>query len=98
MPAPATYSPFRICANEDYSPIISPAAEAPLIYFAQNGTYLDGFNGNASLPFQAGKTYRLRIVNTGAFSMFYFWIDGHQMSIIEVDGTDTEPLPVDMVS
>ena len=56
------------------------------MYFSQNGTYLDGFNENATLPFQAGKTYRLRVVNTAAFSMFYFWIDGHQMRIIEVDG------------
>ena len=56
------------------------------MYFSQDGKYLDGFNENATLPFQAGKTYRLRVVNTAAFSMFYFWIDGHQMRIIEVDG------------
>ena len=56
------------------------------MYFSQNGKYFDGFNENATLPFQAGKTYRLRVVNTAAFSMFYFWIDGHQMRIIEVDG------------
>jgi iron transport multicopper oxidase len=45
-----------------------------------------GFNENATLPFQPGKTYRLRVVNTSTFSMFYFWIDGHDMEIIEVDG------------
>jgi iron transport multicopper oxidase len=70
------------------------------MYFAQNSTYLRpiacsnpapvtsavGFNENATLPFQPGKTYRLRIVNTAAFAMFYFWIDGHDMRIIEVDG------------
>ena len=70
------------------------------MYFAQNSTYLGpivgsnpacdtgavGFNENATLPFQPGKTYRLRIVNTAAFAMFYFWIDGHDMRIIEVDG------------
>ena len=28
----------------------------------------------------------MRIVNTAAFAMFYFWIDGHDMRIIEVDG------------
>ena len=69
-----------------------------MIYFAQNGSYLNGFNSNASLPFESGKTYRLRIVNTGAFAMFYFWIEGHQMSIIEVDGTDTQKMDVDMLS
>ena len=68
--------------------------ESPLIYFAANGTYLDGFNGNASISFEAGKTYRLRILNSAAFAMFFFWIDGHQMRVIEVDGVsetlDTE--------
>ena len=64
-----------------------------LIYFGQNASHFDpiagmsvGFNENATLPFQPGKTYRLRIVNTSAFVAFYFRIDGHDMSIIEVDG------------
>ena len=68
-----------------------------MIYFAQNGSYLGpiggtnaysdvGFNENATLPFEPGKTYRLRIMNTGAFSAFFFWIDGHEMRIIEADG------------
>ena len=74
--------------------------DSALIYFAQNATYLGpiagthpspvtaavGFNENATLPFQPGKTYRLRILNTSAFAMFYVWIDGHDMQIIEVDG------------
>ncbi|KAK0215678.1 Fet3 protein [Armillaria fumosa] len=90
-----------------------PVPESGLIYFAaQNGSYLRpisgtspapvtsavGFNENATLPFEAGKTYRLRILNTGAFSMFYFWIDGHEMRIIEVDGTDIEESPADLLS
>lgn len=71
-----------------------------LIYFAQNSSYLPpiagsspapvtsavGFNENATLPFVPGRTYRLRIINTAAFSAFYFWIDGHDMRIIEADG------------
>ncbi len=74
--------------------------EAPLIYFAKNGQYLGpkagtsptgvtskvGFNENATLPFQPGKTYRIRVINTSALAMFFFWIDGHDMRIIEVDG------------
>ena len=74
-----------ICVNV----IVHLFIEAPLIYFAQNGSYLDGFNENASITFEAGKTYRLRIVNTAAFAMFFFWIEGHQMRIIEVDGVRT---------
>lgn len=45
-----------------------------------------GFNENATLPFEPGKTYRLRVINSSAFAMFFFWIDGHDMRIIEVDG------------
>lgn len=89
-----------------------PVPESGLMYFAQNSTYLGpiagsnpapvtnavGFNENATLPFQPGKTYRLRIVNTAAFAMFYFWIDGHDMRIIEVDGTDVEEYPIDLIA
>ena len=77
--------------------------DSGLIYFNQNGSYLGpipgtstsgstvGFNENTTLPFQPGKMYRLRIVNTSAFAAFFFWIDGHEMSIIEVDGVSITP-------
>ncbi|KAG6816327.1 hypothetical protein H0H87_006926 [Tephrocybe sp. NHM501043] len=88
-----------------------PVPDSALIYFAQNATYLGpvagsspapvtsavGFNENATLPFQPGKTYRLRIINTSAFAAFFFWIDGHDMRIIEVDGTDVEESPIDFI-
>jgi iron transport multicopper oxidase len=45
-----------------------------------------GFNENATLPFVPGKTYRLRVINMSAFSAFFFWIEGHDMTIIEADG------------
>jgi len=54
-----------------------PVPEAPLMYFARGDAYLPpiasaastvspstshvGFNRNASLPFEPGKTYRLRV-------------------------------------
>jgi iron transport multicopper oxidase len=77
-----------------------PVPDSALIYFVRGHetTYLApisgtisgagnvGFNENATLPFEAGKTYRLRVLNTSAFAMFYFWLDGHDMEIIEVDG------------
>ncbi|KAJ7669291.1 Fet3 protein [Mycena polygramma] len=88
-----------------------PVPDSGLIYFAQNGTYLGpksgtspssntavGFNENATLSFVPGKTYRLRVVNTSAFAMFFFWIDGHEMRVIEVDGTDVEETPIDLVT
>jgi iron transport multicopper oxidase len=72
--------------------------DSGIIYFNQNASYFGhipgtstlgstvGFNENTTLPFEPGKTYRLRIINTSAFAAFIFWIDGHEMTIIEVDG------------
>ena len=78
--------------------------DSGLIYFAKGESYLPpksgthptgptsavGFNENATLPFVPGKTYRLRILNASAFASFYFWIEGHNMTIIEVDGVRTD--------
>ncbi|TFK49373.1 Fet3 protein [Heliocybe sulcata] len=90
-----------------------PVPDSALIYYVHNGTYLPpiagttptdwatsnvGYNENATLNFQPGKRYRLRIVNAGAFAGFYFWIDGHEMQIIEADGTDTAPQSVSMLN
>ncbi|KAJ7884466.1 Fet3 protein [Mycena leptocephala] len=84
-----------------------PVPDSGLIYFAHKSTYLGpkagtlpksgscvGFNVNATLPFQPGKTYRLRVINTSAFAKFIFWIDGHDMRVIEVDGTDVAEFPI----
>lgn len=85
--------------------------DALLIYAAANGTYLPSnddvkFNGNLSIPFEAGKTYRIRVLkfvfsvfrscarahsvsvsrSTGIFATTFFWIDGHDMRVIEADG------------
>ncbi|WFD28472.1 hypothetical protein MNAN1_003483 [Malassezia nana] len=80
-----------------------PVPDAPLVYLAHtpaNGTaeYLPGFNDQITLPFEPGKTYRLRMINMAALSMFHVWLEGHDMEIIEADGVDMEPLPVDSVS
>jgi iron transport multicopper oxidase len=63
-----------------------PVPNSALVYFAQNGTYLPGFNDAASLAFERRKTYRLRVVNIAAFSAFIFRLDGHKMRIVEADG------------
>src|ERR1700761_4795528 len=41
---------------------------------------------NHQINVQPGKTYMLRIVNMAAFAAQYFWIEGHSMRIVEVDG------------
>ncbi|KAK0530386.1 hypothetical protein OC842_003946 [Tilletia horrida] len=40
------------------------------------------------------QTYRLRIVNTGAIGVQTFSIDGHNLTVIEADGTLLEPFTV----
>nr|UOP57150.1 putative iron transport multicopper oxidase [Thecaphora frezii] len=81
-----------------------PVPKSGLIYFAHTpnttstATYLDGFNANATLPFEAGKTYRLRVINMSALAAFYFYLAGHDMKIIEVEGVDVEPYPIDMLT
>ncbi|EGU75663.1 hypothetical protein FOPG_10736 [Fusarium oxysporum f. sp. conglutinans race 2 54008] len=52
---------------------------------------------NMTLPVEPGKTYLLRLVNVGAFASQYFWIEGHTMKIVEVDGVWTKPAETDMI-
>lgn len=52
---------------------------------------------NFTLAVEAGKTYLLRLANVGAFAGQYFWIEGHTMKIVEVDGIYTEPAEADMI-
>jgi len=46
---------------------------------------------NVTVAVQPGKTYFFRLVNMGAFAGQYFWIEGHNLTIVEVDGVWTEP-------
>lgn len=44
---------------------------------------------------RASRPTYLLFRSAGIFSMNYFWIDGHEMRVIEADGTDIEEFPVD---
>lgn len=60
--------------------------KSSLLYIAHtpkagSAEYLSNFNEDVKLPFEAGKTYRLRIVNMAALAMFHFWIEGHDMRV-----------------
>jgi len=46
---------------------------------------------NEGLQIEPGKTYRLHLVNVGALSLFHFWIENHNLTIIEVDGVYVAP-------
>ncbi|KAK3717005.1 hypothetical protein LTR37_006060 [Vermiconidia calcicola] len=52
---------------------------------------------NLTVPVEPGKTYFFRLTNVGAFAGQYFWIEGHTMRIIEVDGVYHEPAEADMI-
>ncbi|KAI1388946.1 multicopper oxidase [Hypoxylon trugodes] len=42
-------------------------------------------------------TYLFRVMNIGAFAGQYIWFEGHNMTIIEVDGVYTQPTEVEMI-
>jgi iron transport multicopper oxidase len=52
---------------------------------------------NFTVDVQPGKTYFFRITNVGAFAGQYFWIEGHNMTIIETDGVYTESASANMI-
>ncbi|KAF2216219.1 hypothetical protein CERZMDRAFT_81369 [Cercospora zeae-maydis SCOH1-5] len=52
---------------------------------------------NLTIPVEPNKTYFFRLTNVGAFASQYFWIEGHNMKIIEVDGVWTEPADAEMI-
>ncbi|XP_006460587.1 laccase-12 [Agaricus bisporus var. bisporus H97] len=71
-----------------------PAEEATLI----NG--LGRYSGGPTSPLaivnvEAGKRYRFRLVSISCDPFYTFSIDGHDLTIIEADGENTDPLVVD---
>ncbi|RAL50423.1 hypothetical protein DM860_016890 [Cuscuta australis] len=65
-----------------------PPPDAILI----NGNGPKGLNNDSGWNFtlEAGKTYRLRISNVGLESSLNFRIQGHAMTLVEVEGTYTQ--------
>lgn len=66
--------------NQLYGLPNTDKSESALIYVAQNDTYLSpnsdlmagkGVNDDASLSFEAGKSYRVRIINMAALASKY---------------------------
>lgn len=44
-----------------------------------------------NLTLESGKTYRLRLVNTGSFVNTIFSVDGHALTVVEADGVAIQP-------
>ncbi|VDB90317.1 unnamed protein product [Peniophora sp. CBMAI 1063] len=79
------------------STVAPPGAAHP------NTTLVNGLGRYAGGPLtdlavvnvQAGKRYRFRLISISCDTYFTFSIDGHQFSVIEVDGTAHQPLLID---
>jgi iron transport multicopper oxidase len=52
---------------------------------------------NLTVSVQPGKTYLVHIVNIGAFAGQYLWFEGHNMTIVEVDGVYTDKAVAQMI-
>jgi FtsP/CotA-like multicopper oxidase with cupredoxin domain len=68
-----------------------------------SSTYINGAEctssaGYSELRFQAGKSHRLRLVNTGADASQLFSIDDHTMTIIANDFVPVEPYETNVVT
>jgi iron transport multicopper oxidase len=50
-----------------------------------------------SVPIQPGKTYLFQMVNIGAFAGQYIWFEGHNLTIVEVDGVYTDQAEAEMI-
>ena len=70
-----------------------------------NGTNTYGKEGHKNqtgerfrLDFEEGKTYRLRLVNTGIDTLYKFSIDHHTLKVVAVDFVSIKPYETDHVS
>ncbi|KAI9295381.1 hypothetical protein K502DRAFT_324355 [Neoconidiobolus thromboides FSU 785] len=54
----------------------------------------DGFS---VINVKPNKTYRLRLIGANGYSLFTYNIEGHDLTIIEADGTLIDPIKVDRV-
>ncbi|KAL5523464.1 hypothetical protein ACEPAG_7637 [Sanghuangporus baumii] len=60
-------------------------------------------NGNGTDPLAVvsvtqGTRYRFRLVSVSCFPTFTFSIDGHNLTVIEADGVETDPVTVDQLN
>lgn len=52
---------------------------------------------NLTVAVQPSRTYLFHLANVGAFAGQYFWIEGHKLKIVEVDGVFTGAAEADMI-
>jgi FtsP/CotA-like multicopper oxidase with cupredoxin domain len=52
---------------------------------------------NLQVAVQPAKTYLVHAVNIGAFVGQYFWVEGHTLTIVELDGSYVRPTVAEMI-
>ncbi|KAG0647818.1 Cell surface ferroxidase fetC [Hyphodiscus hymeniophilus] len=52
---------------------------------------------NLTVAVEPGKTYLFHVVNIGAFAGQYIWFEGHNLTIVEVDGVFTDQAEAEMI-
>ncbi|KAF8798409.1 laccase [Phlegmacium glaucopus] len=81
------------------SPAAAPIGQANSTLINGLGRFSGGPNSDlAVINVKEGKRYRFRLVSISCDPSFTFSIDGHNMTIIEVDGSNVTPLVVDSIS
>ncbi|KIM71371.1 laccase [Piloderma croceum F 1598] len=80
------------------SPLVTPPFISNSALINGLGRYPQGPSSPLSVVHvKPGKRYRFRLVAMSCDSYFTFSIDGHNMTIIEADGVNTQPLLVDSI-
>jgi iron transport multicopper oxidase len=80
------------------SPQVARPAIADSTLINGLGRYAGGpLSPLAVVNIKAGKRYRFRLISISCDPSYVFSIDGHNMTIIEVDGINVEPLVVDSI-
>ncbi|KAK5018444.1 hypothetical protein LTR16_002153 [Cryomyces antarcticus] len=85
--APGLIHYFQSVDNENNHNGAEPIPKGALMQDTQNPT----------ISVKPNKTYLIRIINMGAFAGQFISIDGHQMTIVEVDGVYTVPQKTDQI-
>ncbi|KAI6249163.1 Iron transport multicopper oxidase fetC [Erysiphe necator] len=52
---------------------------------------------NLKIGVKPGKTYLIHLVNIGAFAGQFIWFEGHNFTIVEVDGISTSPAEAERI-
>ena len=81
---------------------------SPRTYSTADSTLINGLGRSASsegavaelavVNVTQGKRYRMRLVSISCDPNYTFSIDGHNMTVIEADGVNHEPVTVDSIT